>query len=1265
MKKILHIFVFALILTIIFCIGVSAAEWTANGRTWTFTTAIDSSSGTNVNVATITGAKLNDGETRTSELNIPSEVYIGDTKYIVTKIGAGAFRCLSNSSRPDDIGENTKSGDLFLAKKYFGHVTIPSTVIEIGEKAFEYSAIYGTVIIPDSVKTIGVRAFRGCVGLDTVVYSAKTLSVPANCFEGCKALVEFRARGIVAVYGGSAFNGCEALLYVNYAPVAGESLDKEQCESAFKYAEDIGANAFRNTSVSGVLDLSSLKSLGDNAFYNCTFLTKVTLGVCDFKRSAFSYDENKVSTLREFIIVDENTKYCSVDSVVFNKAMTEIYFYAPDKLGEVYTIPDTVVTIKGSAFWRAKISRIEIGPNVTTIEGSAFRYSKLKNLFVPSNVKTVGQYAVGNCPEITWVIFDTGVTSVRSDSVSATTCAKLKNRAFVKNGSQTITGGIAYISGDCIDDLGFDSHFYGYLDDAPTCDTAGTYVCCLCGDNAPAKATGHSGKILSSTELSCTTPESYTVNCENCKEIAVVVVTPAPNHVLSAPTTIQGEKCSYTFSICSTCKNTVVTSFTTDAFTSGDTNDDGKIDATDVDILRKYLAGSAVVVNRYSCDINADGTVTVADLILLNQYVNASKNTIVVNNNSCERHSYIKSVQVTKESCIDGGCYVYFCADCGDIIPQSATDPYLTIPPKGHLFTDTTVTAPTCSTEGLMNRLCSVCQYSEQAPMPTTEHKFSWWMLADDELDFQYGYCAVCNVLGYEEVDRGVLDDIVASIPTDFELYCTAESRSRLRPIVANATKALTQEQVDQCISELRRILPTIQYKVTDIPVIYLESRAPVYPKTEDYVSANIIVAYKDEDGNLKSITDADGEMKVRGNATAGVKAKLPFNIKFSRDVDLLDMGYGKKYCLLANALDTSTIRNAVALEFAQALELDYTSQYRFVEVYHDGEYKGCYTVLTPIEIGEDRVDIDEQKDVVIHLSYKNGSEDAAFPSPIFGMWLMRLELPSTYTPYTKSQMIRIMHQADFAILSGDMDEMAKVMDMDSMIKYFIFHEYVKDMDMVWDSTRFYIEDGKLHGGPIWDLDISQGNVSIQTARNNGFDEHSGYHYWNQYEVYGDIVTKSELNSYGEFSSAIGPWADAFWVNDYHRTTNPTLNNGQRRWWYSYMIECSEEFRVAVAQFIEDNKTLFRSIYESVTDPETGKTTECIIDYLAVTGPAAEAINRNYTNTDAPFPASTHPNSLTYAADNTLDDALVYLRTWWKTRSEWLYDYYTGTYLKK
>ena len=54
---------------------------------------------------------------------------------------------------------------------------------------------------------------------------------------------------------------------------------------------------------------------------------------------------------------------------------------------------------------------------------------------------------------------------------------------------------------------------------------------------------------------------------------------------------------------------------------------------------------------------------------------------------------------------------------------------------------------------------------------------------------------------------------------------------------------------------------------------------------------------------------------------------------------------------------------------------------------------------------------------------------------------------------------------------------MEKFIDVDSFVDFYITSEYVMTKDIGFSSTRFYIKDGKLYAGPLWDLDLSSGNI--------------------------------------------------------------------------------------------------------------------------------------------------------------------------------------------
>ena len=92
------------------------------------------------------------------------------------------------------------------------------------------------------------------------------------------------------------------------------------------------------------------------------------------------------------------------------------------------------------------------------------------------------------------------------------------------------------------------------------------------------------------------------------------------------------------------------------------------------------------------------------------------------------------------------------------------------------------------------------------------------------------------------------------------------------------------------------------------------------------------------------SITDTDGsvlsdsvQFKVRGNTTAmKTVLKKAYTFKFGKKKNVLGMGSGKKWSLIANAFDPTLLRNYTAFELARELGLEYTSNQKFVELFHD-----------------------------------------------------------------------------------------------------------------------------------------------------------------------------------------------------------------------------------------------------------------------------------------------------------------------------------------
>jgi hypothetical protein len=151
--------------------------------------------------------------------------------------------------------------------------------------------------------------------------------------------------------------------------------------------------------------------IGDNAFYNKTSLTSITIpnSVTNIGNGAFFY-----CTGLSAITVDAfNPIYSSVDGVVFNKSQTVLILFPAGKAGS-YTIPNSVTNIGNGAFYVCtSLTSLTIPNSVTSIGNFAFAYcTSLTSVTIGNSVTTIGDYAFAGCTGLASVTIPDSVTSI-------------------------------------------------------------------------------------------------------------------------------------------------------------------------------------------------------------------------------------------------------------------------------------------------------------------------------------------------------------------------------------------------------------------------------------------------------------------------------------------------------------------------------------------------------------------------------------------------------------------------------------------------------------------------------------------------------------------------------------------------------------------------------------------------------------------------------------------------------------------------------------
>lgn len=312
---------------------------------------------------------------------------------------------------------------------------------------------------------------------------------------------------------------------------------------------------------------------------------------------------------------------------------------------------------------------------------------------------------------------------------------------------------------------------------------------------------------------------------------------------------------------------------------------------------------------------------------------------------------------------------------------------------------------------------------------------------------------------------------------------------------------------------------------------------------------------YTQQYGAEVSLIETDGQVgaeglverfRVRGNTSADW-VKKPYQLTMQQATGFLGMKSAVKWNLLSNWSDKTLLRNKLVFDMAAEAGMSWSPDSRFVDLYINGEYQGCYQLSEKVEIGAGRLDIHNLEDYTLYeptaeeldlekmaqiskedpgqagiKELENGIRFRGYKTQIgteniTGGYLLEIERPSRiyesasffitgrgqpvtvkqpkYADETEVSYIAGCWQtfedalyAEDGINPGTGLHYTEYIDQESFARKYLVEEIARNYDASSTSQYFYKDedsiDSRIFAGPVWDYDMSLGNP-IMSPRTN------------------------------------------------------------------------------------------------------------------------------------------------------------------------------------
>lgn len=328
----------------------------------------------------------------------------------ITTIGDYAFyNCSELKSVTLSSTVKTIGVDAFRLCGSLLHVETSKGLVSIGDHAFAGCNVLTAFDTPDTVTDIGPYAFSSCTRLESVILPDSLTNLGEFAFSSCDSLDNIHIPDGITILNDGVFGWCDSLTSV----IIPENIT------------NIGYYAFGNCQeLTSVVIFGDVESIGEYAFGGCSSLA--TIAINSSNCEIFD-DENTIYS--KAVIYGHTGSTAQSHAEKYGRQFYELLSgTCGDNVNWILT-ENGVMTISGTgaikdyywdlpddALWNENadnVTGINMENGITAIGAFAFKdFANLSYISIPDSVTSIGDYAFCNCSNLSPIALPESVTYI-------------------------------------------------------------------------------------------------------------------------------------------------------------------------------------------------------------------------------------------------------------------------------------------------------------------------------------------------------------------------------------------------------------------------------------------------------------------------------------------------------------------------------------------------------------------------------------------------------------------------------------------------------------------------------------------------------------------------------------------------------------------------------------------------------------------------------------------------------------------------------------